>query len=73
MEQDAFRNHVISYLTKLEVEIQALHLALLHADEPLVTDEQMQSFRAQAGGKADQVGDLIRREFGLPPSHDQLP
>jgi hypothetical protein len=47
MEQGAFQAHVIAYLVKLEIEVRALRLALLRADEPLVTgrsDDDISSF-----------------------------
>jgi hypothetical protein len=64
-KQDAFREHVIAYLVKLEVEVRALRMALVRADEPLVTDDQMTQFRALAGAQAENIGTSIRREFGL--------
>jgi len=70
-KEGAFREHVISYLTKLEIEVRALRLALLRADEPLVTEDQMAFFRAQEGAQAAHIGAAIRQEFGL--LNDSLP
>jgi hypothetical protein len=66
MEEDAsFRNHVISYLTKLEVEIRALHLALEESEELPVSESQMTVFRALAASKSAKIGQQVRQEFGL--------
>ena len=70
MDND-FCEHLIAYLAKLEVEIQALRFALLQADEPLVTEDQMATFRGLAGSKADLIAALIRQEFGFPPLRGQ--
>ena len=63
--QDAIREHVIRYLIKLEIEGRALRYALLQADVPLVTEDQMTTFRGLAGSKAAEVSASVRREFGL--------
>lgn len=64
--QDAFRENLIRYLVKLEIEVRALRRALLQADEPLVTEDQMTTFLGQEGSDSAQIAALIRRELGLP-------
>ena len=64
MEQDAFNEHVISYLVKLEVEVQALRLALEAEEGAPVSREQIDVFRALAHGRYGQtISEQIRREF----------
>jgi hypothetical protein len=72
---DVFREDVIRYLVKLQVEVDAIHLAL-HSTvdhEPVVNKDQMNGFRLRAGGTSDQVGNSIRQEFGLPTRPSRVP
>jgi len=66
--QDAFNEHVIKYLVKLEIEVRAIRLALEQRTEGLpITQEQMTFFRASVGSRANHIGEQVRREFGLIP------
>jgi hypothetical protein len=64
--QDAFRENLVRYLVKLEIEVRALRRALLQADEPLINEDQMTTFLGQEGSGSAQIGAAIRRELGLP-------
>jgi hypothetical protein len=66
-EFEKFRDDVIKYLAKLEIEVQALQLALKRAGA--ASDDQMTMCRVEIGDKSHQVADAIRREFGFSPRH----